>query len=212
MKRRAYEGSSAGSGAYEPNIMNESYAAAGKELRKFLWMAYLTSANVDAKFLGHLAWHITKCGGQGVEDFVVNPTSDMGHARIKLVLGREFDDPELDYYSCPIHDKKSDQRSEARMPIQLPSKIFDRNFKDFREPKEPVEPASETAKLECERWRGHEIRKEYGSRLHWSRIVPAALYWDGVQFQNRDNFFTICIRDLRTNVSYPMVILRWPLS
>ena len=181
-------------------------------MRKFLWMSYLTGTSVDAQFLGHLAWHIGKCGGHGVDDFAVNPNSNMGHAKIKLLLGREFDDPDLTYPSTVLHDKKTDQRIEARIPIHVPSKIFERNFKDFEQPTETAEPATDVVRFDCARWRDHSIRKASEGKVHWSRVVPAALYWDGVEFQNRDSFFTICVRDLRANVSYPMIILRRALS
>ena len=207
MKRLFHERGS--SGSYEQNILGDARAAAGKGLRKFLWLSYLTGKTVDANFLGHLAWHIRECGGQGVEDFAVNPNSDMGHARVKLILGREFDDPELEYVNTAVHDTKSNQRSEARVPIHLPSVIFKREYKDFQEPAALItEPAEDTTRFDCARWHEHSVRKKAAEKKHWSRIIPSALYWDGVQFQNRDNFFVICIRNLRTNVSHPMIILR----
>ena len=171
-------------------------------------MSYFTSKAVNAKFLGHLAWHIGKCGGVGGDDFAVDPASDMGYARIKLLSGRDFDDPELCYVSTPMYDKKNNQQAENRVPTHLPSRIFGAQFKDFQEPIELTEPAEEIARLDCPRWREHRVRQRVMSSHHWSRIVPAALYQDGVHFQNRDNFFTICVRDLRTNVSHVSIILR----
>ena len=52
----------------DQTVVHSAHAQAGKALRKFLWLAYLTNKTVDAKFLGHLAYHIGQCGGQGVED------------------------------------------------------------------------------------------------------------------------------------------------
>ena len=212
MKRQFHQCGSS-DGLIEPDMLRDDHAAAGKSLRKFLWMSYLTGQSVDAGFLGHLAWHIRECGGQGVDDFAVNPKSDMGHARIKLLLGREFDDPELHYVNTSLHDKKNNQRIEHRVPIRLPSTIFSRSFEDFQEPALITEPIEETARFDCVRWHEHSVkRKADAANVHWSKIIPGALYWDGVEFTNRDNFFTICLRDLRSNVSHALIILRRLLS
>ena len=198
------------SGVYEPNTMQDHHAEAGKQLRKFLWLAYLTGATVDAEFLGHLAWHILQCGGQGVSDLSVNPNSDKGYRRVRLVLGREFEDPTLTYVTTPLHDNKTNQRVEGRVPIHLPSNIF--NGYDTG-PMPLIEPAAETTRFDCDRWETHALRqKAVAAGMHYSKIMPVSLYWDGVQFQNRDSFFTICVRDLRTNVSHPIIFLREALS
>ena len=193
--------------------MRDIHDAAGKHLRKFLWMSYLTGSAVDASFLGHLAWHIRESGGRGVDEFAVNPNSNMGHAKIKLLLGREFEDPELHYVTTALHDKKNDQRIETKIPIRLPSSILSRSFKDFQEPASSHEPIPDTARFDCVKWHEHTVkRRADAANVHWSRIVPASLYWDGVEITNRDNFFTICLRDLRSNVSTAMIILRRHLS
>jgi hypothetical protein len=197
----------------EPAILSESFGAAGKELRRFLWMSYLTSAKVDARFLGTLAWHIRASGGHGVDDIACNPTTNRGDERIKLVLGREFEDPHLTYISTVVHDKKNNQRSEARMPVHLPFNILEREYDNFQEPSDLVEFAENMNRFDCDRWHQHRVRRKATEQnIHWGRIVPAALYWDGVQFENRDSFISVCLRNLRTNVSYPMAILRTLLS
>ena len=107
---------------------------------------------------------------------------------------------------------KNNQRVEQRVPVHLPSRILSHNFKDFKEPMGPVVPALESARLDCARWRQHSVRQKFEGKYHWSRIVPGALYWDGVQFQNRDSFFCVCLRDLRTNTSHVCIILRHNLN
>ena len=150
----------------DQSAVQSAHAQAGRALRKFLWLGYLTNKTVDAKFLGHLAYYIGQCGGQGLEDLAVSPSSDKGYQRIKLLLGRDFDDPELEYTNTALHDKKHNQRVEQRVPVHLPSRILSQNFKDFKEPIEPVAPALESAKLDCARWRQHSVRQKFEGTHH----------------------------------------------
>jgi len=197
--------------ANEPEIQETNHRDHGCELRKFLWLSHLTSKKVDATFLAQLSYHITQAGGVGVEDLAMTPESKHGSEHIRLLLGQEFEDPELYYVKTPMYDKIVAERKEVSMPIHLPSTIFKEHFKSAAEPSEgEEEPVLEH--LDCHKWSDHPVRNRHKDRLHWSRIVPAAMYWDGVQYTIRDNFFAIYLRDLREGISHVLVVVSGGLS
>ena len=74
----------------EPGIQERSQIDHGKDLRKFLWLAYLSNKQVDATFVSQLAWGTTSAGGRGVEDLGVRPESTHGHDHVRLLLGQNF--------------------------------------------------------------------------------------------------------------------------
>jgi hypothetical protein len=199
-----FASSHAAASAQEPELQEASYTDQGVELRKFLWTSYLSNKKVDATFLAELAWRITKAGGRGVEDIGSNPKFNHGHDHVKLLLGRDFKDPELHYVSAPMFNKITSERVNVDIPMHMPSAIFKDVFESHVEPtcEEPV-----LEELDCSKWRDNPVRKRH-EKVHWSRIVPTALYWDGVQYTIRDSFFGLYIRDLRSSVSHLVVLVR----
>lgn len=87
-------------------------------MRKFLLSSYTLGRQVDGAFLAELCWHITKVGGQGVQDLAVNPkyASKNGNAIVKHMLGRDYEDPDLVLIKAPTWDKKKVSASLAKFP------------------------------------------------------------------------------------------------
>ena len=167
---------------------------------------------MDATFLSELAWHITCAGGTGVEDLGLPPESHSGAKHIKLLLGHEFTDPDLYYVKAPLHDKITSQRIETSIPIHLPSAVFEEHLESHVGASGTQDDAPDVEHLNCQKWLDHPVRKRHRDSLPDSRIRPVALYWDGVQYSLRDNFFALYIRDLITGVSHLMVLVSLQLS
>ena len=199
--------SSAASSRHEPEIQESCQVEAGKKLREFLWMSHLSSRTVDATFLCELSWHITSSGGRGVEDLGLPPGSANGAKHVKLMLGQNFTDPDLYYVKTPLFDKKTAERLETRVPVHLPSRIMLEQLESFAEPSETQEDACAHEHLDCRKWLDHPVRQRHKDLLPASRIRPVALYWDSVQYNERDSFFGLYMRDLFTGVSHLMVIV-----
>lgn len=140
-----------------------------------------------------------------LEDLSVKPdqASRHGSNKIKLVLGREFGDPNLEYCkNVPTFDKLKAERSSMDIPILLPSKVWAEEFEGHEVPE--VDAATKV-RYECEAWCQHPVVLGASNP---SRVVPGALYVDGVQYSETDSLEGIFLRDLRTNVSHLLCLLR----
>ena len=190
----------------EPDLLR---ADPGAELREFLVLAYSTHREVTATFIAELCCHIVAAGGNVVDDLAYKTTRNASE-HLKFILGREYGDPDLDYVETPVHSKQSSSRTSISMPIQLPSKIMQRELAGHIEPAERVEPQSSSCPFDCEAWEKSRLRKS--TSLHWSRVVPVSLYVHGVQFGIRESFQGLCMRNLRTGVQTLVSIIRVFLS
>lgn len=191
--------------AFEPKLQEHSHVDHGSALRKFLWLSHLSSKSVDAAFLAELAWHITRAGGRGVEDLGASPESKHRSDHMRIILGQEFKDPKLYYVETPMFNKITSERVVCSTPIRLPSAIFEEHFSSVAQSSEPKELA--TDHLDFRKWQDHPVRTRHKNSYPRSRIRPVALYWDGVQYSQRDNFFGLYMRDLLTNISHLMVLV-----
>ena len=96
--------------------------------------------------------------------------------------------------------------------MHLPS-IFSKELEGHVEPTgegKEGEPVSSSSRFQCKAWLDNQIKTS--SDLHWSRVIPGALYWDGFLYGVRENAFGVYIRNLRTGVQYLVAILRRQLS
>ena len=181
----------------------------GKALREFLVLSFTRNAVVTAFFIGELCNLITNAGGGGVADLACSKAHNSSR-HLKLVLGREYHDPDLHYVATAAYDKKSASRASVKVPTHLPSQIFSRELEGHVEPTSSTEPLSSSSRFQCKAWLESEVRKS--SDLHWSRIIPCSLYWDGFVYGVRESAVGVYIRNLRTNVQYLVAILRRRLS
>lgn len=135
MKRARYSGSfdsfgSSSAGAAPADVTQ--IANFRKQLFTWLCLGSITAAQVAT-----ICYFATVLGASGVGDLSVNPeqASHNGSRRIKLVLGKEFADPSLQYVrSVPIYDKMSGQRSQADIPFMPPSEVFKEQFENHSDP------------------------------------------------------------------------------
>ena len=196
----------AASDASEPKVQEQNHVDHGIALRKFVWLSHLSNKTVDATFIAELAWHITKAGGKGMEDLGASPESTHKSDHIRLLLGQEFKDPNLYYVKSPLFNKHTGERVECNIPMHLPSAIFEEQFSSDTQSSETEQPTLEH--LNFSKWQDHPVRIRHKGSVHWSRIRPVSLYWDGVQYTIRDTFFGLYMRDLITNVSHLIVLVR----
>lgn len=180
----------------------------GQLLREFLVMSFSRNAVVTAAFVGELCHLITNAGGRGVTDLAWTATNKS--RRLKLVLAREYTAPDLYYVKTPLYNKKAAARTTQQIPIHLPSEIFQRELEGQEQLISSTEPELSASKFQCKAWLDHEVRSS--SNLHWSRIIPCSLYWDGFLYGVRESAVGVYIRNLRTGVQYLMAILRRQLS
>ena len=182
----------------------------GAALREFLILSYSTQKVVTAAFVAQLCCLIVdNGGGNGIHDLAYKTTRSASE-HLKLIMAREFGDPNLDYVETPVYLTKSASRSSVSMPVQLPSKIFQRELEGHVEPAATVEPQSSFANFDCEVWESNPLRQS--TSLHWSRVIPVSLYLDGVQYGVRESFHGLYIRNLRSGVQHLMSIIRADLS
>ena len=137
----------------------------GAALREFVVLAYSTQKVVTAAFVGELCKLISDAGGQGVKDLSFS-NGRKASQHLKLVLARDFGDPDLDYVQTPIYTKRSASRSSISMPVQLPSKIFSRELEDHIDPTSSTEPDENACNFDCEMWRNSPLRKQTSVHRH----------------------------------------------
>jgi hypothetical protein len=109
-------------GAYDASGSGGSDDAkqkAGKEIRKILKELLLTDV-LKAKHLCLVSYWATLAGMCGVEDLAMFPdrkNESNFSAHVKLVLGREMKDPNLEYVSMPTVSKKGGVREFQEIPF-----------------------------------------------------------------------------------------------
>ena len=124
-----------------------------------------------------------------------------------MSLGKSFDEPELSYVDTPIHDKKADARCKFSVPMYLPSTEFRKQLLNHQEPATLEDDM--LAELGPTYVGSLAYRRALEERgLHWSRIIPLSIYFDGVQYSKRDSFHGFYFRDLRKNETCLSFLLR----
>jgi hypothetical protein len=194
----------------EPDVAAAQEASL-REFRNQLYLWYCCGATIDAKLVAIICFYFTSCGCRGLEDLAVRPETASKHAseHVRLVLGREFPSPELDSCKTALYDKQSCQRVWEPIPVHLPSKIYAQHFSEEPQPSEAQEPQESIDRFDCAAWWEHPVvQKAEEQGVHWSQVRPTAIYVDGVQFTNNDSFHGLFLRDLRSNFSHLMALIR----
>ena len=110
-----------------------------------------------------------------------------------------------------LWDKRACQRTSEAIPVRLPSQIFAEEMAKVEESSLQLtqEPQESLDKFDCQAYFDHPVVQLGATKgLHWTRVIPAALYIDGVAYTKHDAFHGFFLRDLRTGLSYLMVLLR----
>ena len=131
-------------------------------------------------------------GGTGLEDLALRPeyTCRHGAEHVGTVLGNQHGLPKLLPVDVPMYAKRSCKRDMYTVYMRLPTETLNDEYAERGLPS-GVENEPLPGYLEHEVWQKHK------DRLHWSRIVPLSLYWDGVKYSTRDNVIAFYFSDLR---------------
>ena len=121
-----YEQSVRGSGS--SGSSSTSFTAeqvhAGAEARKLLKEIYILRKPMTAKDLAILCYWLGNNGGCGVGDLGMAPerkNESNFSAHVKLILGREFEDPDLYYAEVPQNNKKGVVRQHMSISFRAPT-------------------------------------------------------------------------------------------
>jgi hypothetical protein len=102
-----------------PGECVDSAAAGGKRFRGLLVGKYAAGKWTGAEIAELAHWH-TISGGCGAEDLGVKPGMEQhANEHIKLVLGRDFVQPELAYFKCPLIEKGTNRKEMVSIPVRL---------------------------------------------------------------------------------------------
>lgn len=184
----------------------ETTLSAAAEFRKLLVGKYV-SGKMTGEDLSILAWWATKAGATGVEDLGCNPNSNNRgrNAHVEKILGREFEEPRLYKIKCPMHEKIASTRVGIDVPVQLAHEAISEDYENSWE--------SLVKQDEEREW--YDVYKEHPTvvralenKIPLSRIIPIALYWDGVKYSKNDNFIALYIHNLRTGKKYLYFVIR----
>ena len=101
----------------------------GEEARKIL-AGPCIARNLLATQLCVLAHHLTLAGAEGLEDFAMRPGQHLSvySERVKLVLGDEYGNADVQYVECAMYDPKSGIRIKAAVPVLSPTEWFSREI------------------------------------------------------------------------------------
>ena len=99
--------------------------AAGEQLRRFLLDRFVMGT-LPGSDVAELCYWVTKAGGTGVEKWALKPeqASRHGHEHIQLHAGKEYPEPDVDYVTVPMFEKRQSRRVAEQVPIMLPSTLF----------------------------------------------------------------------------------------
>jgi len=129
---------------------------AGQQLWNLLVLEY-AGKQLTAALLCKIAHWATLAGATGVAELAIDPkwADKNGSRHAKLVLGRHYELPDLYFTEAPMYEKKDCHRSISKIPMQLPSMIFRKEYENFVEPPENLEPDSSLSSFDCPKYRNH---------------------------------------------------------
>jgi hypothetical protein len=117
---------------------------------------------------------------------------------VNTVLTKNFELPELDFIETPGYDKISSCRTTFGTPVQYVHKKLNTLYTDI-----PMPTGDDIFAESLPSFRDHPVRKAaLQNGVHWSRIVPLAICWDGVRHNKKENFEGMQFHDLRTKQRY----------
>ncbi|CAK9016517.1 unnamed protein product [Durusdinium trenchii] len=171
------------------------------------------------KRVATLAYHITRAGGQGLEDLALNATSAVknGHRHVKKHAGKIYPEVGLGFVKCPMYKKRDSQRVVEEVPIYLPSTAFQKYITQ-----DMVDNTAEFDKIvgDLDAYWDHPLVKAAKAEGIKRHVRPIALYWDGVVYTKKDSFFAFYVTDILSSEEmcqcgcrgwcslYPL-LLRW---
>ena len=198
-----------GASAVVPVELAAQAQAAGKALFDCLAGQY-ASGDLCAEQLCKLAFLHTLSGGCGLEELAVDvsqPSSASNCSRkVQTALARHFKSPQLYYADVPLHDKYECIRTQTPVPFRLPSEVLSEQYASNVD---SDRPCAAEAKEWHAAFNDHVVvRSAREAGWHESRIVPLALYFDGVVYSKTDSFVALYFQDLRSQKRFLSCLVR----
>lgn len=193
-------------GLHEAPVPLDYRAAIGKQYRAWSVGKHV-SGEMNAVFMCSMAYFHTESGGVGLEDFSIKIECVEKHAseHCKMILAREFSRPDLFNLKAPLYCKKDAHREMIDIPMRVAHATLD-SAHDHHEDSDVIDMPSQ---FWHNAYINHPVvRRELSKGTHWTRILPIALYWDGVKYTTRDSFVGFYFRDLRTGKQYLAMLVR----
>ena len=201
-RRRQAASSWAGAVNSDPK---QSEIEGGRQLRNYLEQKFL-GGELTAVDLVIQSYYTTAAGGKGLEDLAILPAHANKHAaeHVDLILGKKYTRPNVKTIMVAACRKKGCVREKIPCPIRLPTQIMSETYAIADHIDKPGEDPS-VLRL----FGNHPVVKHgFEQKLHWSRILPLVLYWDGVMYTKRDSFLGLSVTDYRTMKSSLIALFR----
>lgn len=132
------------------------------------------------------------------------------NTHVELVLSREFPKPNLYKAGAPQFDKHASSRQELPIVTRNPHEVLEEDYTDFNEVQGSDDGVS---KAWWNVFDAHPVVKQARERcIHWSRIIPVALYWDGIMYTKNESSTCFYVHNLRTLKKYLFAVVRLGLS
>lgn len=194
-------------GSHEtPTLQETNRQRAGEDLRRYLLEKFCIEGMPGSE-VATLAYHITRAGGQGLEDLALNATSAVknGHRHVKKHAGKIYPEVGLDFVKCPMYKKRDSQRVVEEVPIYLPSTAFQKYITQ-----DMVDNTAEFDKIvgDLDAYWDHPLVKAAKAEGIKRHVRPIALYWDGVVYTKKDSFFAFYVTDILSTQKFLSFLLR----
>lgn len=162
------------------------------------------SGAMEAKPLCIWCWIATMSGCTGIDDLGMRPGQSSGNynKHLKLVLGLNDDNEEIQHIELPLFSKYSQKRELVNVAVIPPHEAM---RKDWEVP-EPLLKANFKPEDWADNFFDHPVTRKAGvDNQHL--VAPYALYTDSTPFTKPDNFYGVFIVDLRHNAHHLVAIL-----
>ncbi|CAE7837060.1 unnamed protein product [Symbiodinium sp. CCMP2592] len=181
---------------------------AGQQLRMFLLDRFCTGS-LPGSDVAELCHYVTRAGGTGVATWALNPEQAARHGfeHIKLHAGKEYPEPDLDYVTVPLFEKRQSRRVAEKVPIMLPSTLF-RKFVEVPsvQSKDEINFRKMLHNLPC--YDNHPVVQRARAAGNTELVRPIALYWDGVRYSVHDSFTGFYVTDILSEQKFVSFLLR----
>lgn len=171
----------------------------GQKLYEYLKNLY-GAGQLEALQVCTIAYFATMGGVFGCEEFSQDPGMSDGKnaARLlKFALHKEDSLSDTVKIHSPIYDRKKMQRLSFPVPVRLPTDILAAKYQYTPETLGEDLLVKERT-LDSPSYTDHIVVRNYRNRIHWSKIAPISLFFDGVSYNKRDSFYGFYIKDARS--------------
>ena len=177
----------------------------GLQLRHHLFkMHCLGGDKMPSSELVRIADLHTKSGGVGLEDLAMEAgTERNANRKVEKAIAKTWQHPQLTYTDVPLHDTQSNIRIQTTTGMRMPSTSLltdhDCTDADFQTMSDEL----------CESYLEHDVtREKLGAGVNGRCIAAMSLYWDAVEYANKDSFVGFFFQNMMTRRKYLCCALR----